>query len=142
MARAPKAASPIDQHIGSRIRARRLAVGMSQAMLGDAIGVTFQQLQKYEKGTNRVGASRLLEIAQVLGVRIEYFFEGTPARQSQGGQDSPTRPADLHRLLESRDGIALAQGFARIHDASVRRTVIELVGHLARQGSKDPEATA
>src|SRR5215210_2579342 len=73
-----KSPSPVDQHVGRRIRMRRTMIGLSQEKLGAALGLTFQQVQKYEKGTNRVGASRLLDIAGVLGVGVEYFYEGLP----------------------------------------------------------------
>ena len=74
-----KAPNPIDKHVGSRVRMRRMMVGMSQEKLGDALGLTFQQVQKYEKGTNRIGASRLQQISIILQVPVSFFFEGAPA---------------------------------------------------------------
>src|SRR5436853_4963170 len=74
-----KAPNPIDKHVGSRVRMRRMMLGMSQEKLGDALGLTFQQVQKYEKGTNRIGASRLQQISLILQVPISFFFEGAPA---------------------------------------------------------------
>src|SRR6202795_1485752 len=75
---AKKAPNPIDKHVGSRVRMRRMMLGMSQEKLGDALGLTFQQVQKYEKGTNRIGASRLQQISQILQVPVAFFFEGAP----------------------------------------------------------------
>ncbi len=79
---AKKAPNPIDKHVGSRVRMRRMMLGMSQEKLGDALGLTFQQVQKYEKGTNRIGASRLQQISQILQVPVSFFFEGAPDRRS------------------------------------------------------------
>src|ERR671914_1569018 len=83
-----KAPNPIDRHVGSRVRMRRMIVGMSQEKLGESLGLTFQQVQKYEKGTNRIGASRLQQISKVLGVPIEFFFEGAPNVGSLGAAAS------------------------------------------------------
>jgi transcriptional regulator with XRE-family HTH domain len=85
--------NPIDRHVGSRVRMRRMIVGMSQEKLGEALEVTFQQVQKYEKGTNRMRASRLQQIAKVLGVPIEFFFEGAPHVSSQRVTATVLRPA-------------------------------------------------
>src|SRR3982074_2500536 len=85
---AKKAPNPIDKHVGSRVRMRRMMLSMSQTDLGDALGLTFQQVQKYEKGTNRVGASRLQHISQILQVPVAFFFEGAP---HQPGQQGPRR---------------------------------------------------
>src|SRR5216684_3293407 len=73
-----KSPNPIDRHVGTRVRMRRMMLGMSQTALGDALGITFQQVQKYEKGTNRIGASRLQHLSHILGVRVAFFFEGLP----------------------------------------------------------------
>src|SRR3954468_15383406 len=82
---AKKPPNPIDRHVGSRVRMRRMMIGMSQERLGDALGLTFQQVQKYEKGTNRIGASRLQQIAEILQVPVSYFFEGSPGQTSRSG---------------------------------------------------------
>src|ERR1700737_2070799 len=81
---AKKAPNPIDKHVGSRVRMRRMMLAMSQEKLGDALGLTFQQVQKYEKGTNRIGASRLQQISQILQVPVEFFFEGSPSVDGSG----------------------------------------------------------
>src|SRR5271167_2618011 len=98
---AKKAPNPIDKHVGSRVRMRRMMLGMSQEKLGDALGLTFQQVQKYEKGTNRIGASRLQQISQILQVQVSFFFEGAPSAQlgtktdSMGEAPSPAYVSDF-----------------------------------------------
>ncbi|HEX2552085.1 MAG TPA: helix-turn-helix transcriptional regulator [Microvirga sp.] len=121
-----KSASAVDQHVGSRVRLRRTSIGMSQEKLGEALGITFQQVQKYEKGSNRIGASRLHHIASVLGVDVEFFFQGIP--KSEAEKDS-TRisVAEFHSLAESD---RLVQTFARLPD-DARRKVVDLVELLA-----------
>ena len=99
-----KAANPIDQHVGSRVRMRRMMLKMSQQKLGEALGLTFQQVQKYEKGSNRIGASRLQEISQILQVPVAFFFEGAPGpagRTAEGGLPSP---AYVSEFLATTDG--------------------------------------
>ena len=91
---AKKAPNPIDRHVGSRVRMRRMMLSMSQEKLGDALGLTFQQVQKYEKGTNRIGASRLQQIAHILQVPVSFFFEGAPhASGHAGGMGEAPSPA-------------------------------------------------
>src|ERR1700750_1950335 len=92
MAAAKKAPNPIDKHVGSRVRMRRMMLSMSQEKLGDALGLTFQQVQKYEKGTNRIGASRLQQISHILQVPVSFFFEGAPSPQGQtdGMREAPS----------------------------------------------------
>jgi transcriptional regulator with XRE-family HTH domain len=113
--------NPTDVHVGSRVRLRRTLLGMSQEKLGEAIGLTFQQVQKYEKGTNRVGAGRLLAIAEALGVSVTYFFEEfeVPTRKAGGA-------AAIERLLSTREGVALAEAFLRIENPTLRRALVEL----------------
>ncbi len=89
---AKKAPNPIDKHVGSRVRMRRMMLGMSQEKLGDALGLTFQQVQKYEKGTNRIGASRLQQISHILQVPVAFFFEGAPNLHGQDGRHGRTLP--------------------------------------------------
>lgn len=123
-----KAPSAVDKHVGNRVRVRRIFVGMSQERLGDSLGVTFQQVQKYEKGTNRIGASRLQNIAKVLGVPVSYFFEGAPSED--GGVDGFAENAQTpyaFDILSTPEGIQLAKAFSQIEDARVRRRVVELV---------------
>ena len=124
--------NPIDKHVGSRVRMRRLVLGMSQQKLGDGLGLTFQQVQKYEKGTNRIGASRLQHISHILHVPVPFFFEGAQylPGQPEGIGDAPS-PAYVCDFLATTDGIALTKAFMRIKDISLRRRIVELVEELA-----------
>ena len=129
--------SPIDVHVGGRVRLRRTLLGMSQEKLGDALGLTFQQVQKYERGVNRIGASRLFDLSRVLDVPIGFFFDDMPdalgggamaARRNYGlaeqqeGFDDET----LHR----RETLELVRAYYRINDPSVRKRVFELIKSL------------
>ena len=129
---AKKAPNPIDKHVGSRVRMRRMMLSMSQEKLGDALGLTFQQVQKYEKGTNRIGASRLQQIANILQVPVEFFFEGAPhlAGTPRPDADAPS-PAYVSDFLSSSDGLALTKAFMRISDAKLRRRIVDLVEQIA-----------
>ncbi|MCB8821667.1 helix-turn-helix domain-containing protein [Microvirga rosea] len=122
-----KSPGPIDKHIGNRVRLRRITVGMSQEKLGDALGLTFQQVQKYEKGTNRIGASRLLAIGQILGVGIEFFFEGLP-EIGPGGTSGEGLMNEFMLVPESE---RLVRSFLRLQDGEARRKVADLVDWLA-----------
>lgn len=125
-----KTPNPIDIHVGARVRMRRLLLGLSQDKLGDELGVTFQQVQKYERGANRIGASRLFEIARVLSVPIGFFFEGMDAN-TQGGFAEDDQTPLVDDFLNSAEGVALAAAFNRINDTKVRRRVLELVRSIA-----------
>lgn len=127
-----KVPNPTDKHVGSRVRMRRMMLSMSQEKLGDALGLTFQQVQKYEKGTNRIGASRLQQIAHILQVPVEFFFEGAPSAQTHGRGDSDApSPAYVSDFLATSDGLALTKAFMRIDDAKLRRRIVDLVEHIA-----------
>ncbi|OKL44470.1 helix-turn-helix domain-containing protein [Pseudovibrio exalbescens] len=127
-----KAPNPIDVHVGSRVRLRRMMLGMSQEKLGESLGITFQQIQKYEKGTNRIGASRLQHIATILKVPVAFFFEDAPGspEEAQGVGDNP-QTTYVVDFLSSSDGLALNKAFVRIEDPKVRRKLVELVKSLA-----------
>ena len=115
---AKKAPNPIDKHVGSRVRMRRMMLGMSQEKLGDALGLTFQQVQKYEKGTNRIGASRLQQISLILQVPVSFFFEGAPAPPGRPcGLGEAPRPTYVTDFLATTDGLALVKAFMRIENA-------------------------
>src|SRR6202012_991746 len=117
---AKKAPNPTDKHVGSRVRMRRMMLAMSQEKLGDALGLTFQQVQKYEKGTNRIGASRLQQIAQILQVQVSFFFEGAPNLSNgprQDGFSEASSPAYVSDFLASSDGLALTKAFMKIEDS-------------------------
>jgi len=125
-----KSPNQIDKHIGSRVRARRVMLGMSQEKLADAHGLTFQQVQKYEKGVNRIGASRLLHIAGILDVSIEFFFEGLPGLRAGGFSDDSLVADFLTRPESDR----LVRGFLKLKDDEARRKVADLVDWLASAG--------
>jgi transcriptional regulator with XRE-family HTH domain len=127
LAMTKKAPNPIDKHVGSRVRMRRMMIGMSQEKLGEKLGITFQQIQKYEKGTNRIGASRLQQIATVLSVPVSFFFEGAPVPEGSGGLSEPTSPAYVSDFLATSDGLALTKAFMKVKDAKVRRRIVDLV---------------
>src|SRR6201994_2989962 len=129
---AKKAPNPIDKHVGSRVRMRRMMLGMSQEKLGDALGLTFQQVQKYEKGTNRIGASRLQQISLILQVPVAFFFEGAPTVQphTDGMNEAPS-PAYVADFLATSEGLALTKSFLRIKEAKLRRRIVDLVEQIA-----------
>lgn len=131
MAVESKKPNPVDVHVGARVRFRRTMMGTSQEKLGEALGVTFQQVQKYEKGTNRVGASRLQKIAEVLQVPVSFFFEGYSGSDAQL---DGLREADAEFVNDypvSAESIQLNRAFGRITDPKVRRRILELVRSLA-----------
>jgi transcriptional regulator with XRE-family HTH domain len=122
-----KIPNPTDK-FGSRVRMRRMMLGLSQEKLADGLGLTFQQIQKYEKGTNRISASRLQAISQILDAPVHFFFEGGP-QSATGGQalgDSPS-PAYVTDFLTTADGLALVKAYVRIKDASLRRSIVRMV---------------
>ncbi|MBW6423331.1 helix-turn-helix domain-containing protein [Rhizobium sp. XQZ8] len=127
-----KKPNPIDIHVGSRIRLRRTMLGMSQEKLGESLGITFQQIQKYEKGTNRVGASRLQNISSILNVPVSFFFEDAPGDQSgQSGMAEASSSNYVVDFLSSSEGLQLNRAFVKISDPKVRRRVVDLVKALA-----------
>ncbi len=131
---AKKTPNPIDKHVGSRVRMRRMMLGMSQEKLGDALGLTFQQVQKYEKGTNRVGASRLQQISHILQVPVSFFFEGAPvgaSGASGGGLSEVPSPAYVSDFLATSDGLSLTKSFMRIKNSKLRRRIVDLVEQIA-----------
>ena len=135
--------NPIDIHVGSRVRFRRMLLGMSQEKLGERLGLTFQQVQKYEKGINRIGASRLFDLAQVLGVSVQFFYEEAPAAERAcasmpGWSCREARTStSIVEFLRSRDGLELNRAFVRISDIKARRAIVDLVRSLANEGAAD-----
>ena len=127
-----KAPNPVDQHVGNRVRMRRMMLAMSQTNLGNALGLTFQQIQKYEKGTNRIGASRLQQISRTLQVPVAFFFEGAP---SVPGTPEPTEmvpsPAYVTAFLATSDGFALTKAFMRIKNTKLKQRIVALVEEIA-----------
>lgn len=128
----PKAptGSPIDVHIGHRLRAQRVALGLSQAELGAALGITFQQIQKYEKGKTRVAAAQLFRFAQLLGVRIFYFYEGLPSNEG-GPSPALEHASELIKFIGTPEGAKLCSAFTRISNVATRKSIIELVRSLS-----------
>lgn len=126
--------NPIDAHVGTRVRLRRMLLGMSQEKLGEHLGLTFQQVQKYEKGVNRIGASRLFDLARVLGVPVQFFYDEAPAElmDATPAPGFSERPAESYviEFLSTREGLELNKAFVKIADARVRRSVVELVRAL------------
>jgi transcriptional regulator with XRE-family HTH domain len=133
-----KAPNPVDKYVGSRVRMRRIMLGMSQEKLGEALGLTFQQVQKYEKGTNRVGASRLQQIAEILQVPVSFLFDGGPSgiAGSENFGDSGS-PAYISDFLATSEGLALTRAFTRIGDSKLRRSIVELVEQIAEREGAD-----
>jgi transcriptional regulator with XRE-family HTH domain len=128
---AKKVPNPIDKHVGSRVRMRRMMLSMSQEKLGDGLDLTFQQVQKYEKGTNRIGASRLQHISQILKVPVSFFFEGAPNMPGHTGMGEAPSPAYVSDFLATSDGLSLTKSFIRIKNAKLRRRIVELVEQMA-----------
>src|SRR6201991_3339387 len=124
-----KQANPIDAQVGNRVRIRRMLIGMSQEKLGDLLGLTFQQVQKYEKGVNRIGAGRLFEIARILGVPIDFFYDGVAA--STEGLSAAAPP--VMEFVSSGEGLQLSLAFMKIKDPKVRKRVLDLVKSLAEE---------
>jgi transcriptional regulator with XRE-family HTH domain len=137
-----KTPNPIDQYVGGRVKMRRAMLGVSQEKLGSQLGVSFQQVQKYEKGANRIGASRLQEIARLLKVNVSYFYEGLPQEEAaqSGGfaeESAPPLAPDINVTVE---GMRLYQAFSRIRDPKIRKQILALVVSLAPAAGKDEAA--
>jgi transcriptional regulator with XRE-family HTH domain len=136
--RGSRRANPLDVHVGARVRLRRMLLGMSQEKLGEHLGLTFQQIQKYEKGVNRIGASRLFDLSRVLGVPISFFYEEAPGQGKvmQPGFAEQPEESYVVEFLSSRDGLELNKAFVRITDPAVRRSIVDLVRSLAGDGNQ------
>ena len=133
-----KAPNPVDKHVGNRVRMRRMMLQMSQTSLGNALELTFQQVQKYEKGTNRIGASRLQAIANILQVPVSFFFEGAPHVPGHAvvGGELPS-PAYVSDFLATSDGLSLTKSFMRIKNSKLRRRIVDLVEQIADEADAD-----
>ncbi|ASW04592.1 MULTISPECIES: helix-turn-helix transcriptional regulator [unclassified Rhizobium] len=135
-----KVPNPIDAYVGSRVRTRRLMLGMSQERLAEQIGVTFQQVQKYEKGTNRIGASRLQAIAGVLAVPVAFFFQQDNSQPlNTDGLGAINGLEDLSDFLTSKEGLSLNKAFMKINDPSIRQSVLTLIKSLASTSDALPD---
>jgi transcriptional regulator with XRE-family HTH domain len=126
-----KQANPIDAQVGNRVRIRRMLIGMSQEKLGDLLGLTFQQVQKYEKGVNRIGAGRLYEISRILGVPIDFFYEGVASAQEPGSFAESRNAPPVMEFVSSGEGLQLSLAFMKIKDPKVRKRMLDLVKSLA-----------
>jgi transcriptional regulator with XRE-family HTH domain len=128
---------PTDAHVGKRVRMRRLMLGLSQTNVADALDLTFQQVQKYENGKNRVGASRLRHISQILQVPVEFFFEGAPhARVQHHANNNAPSAQYVTDYLATSEGLQLTKAFMQIPDAKLRRSIVNLVEHIAGPGDQ------
>ena len=134
-----KAPNHIDRHVGTRVRMRRMVIGMSQEKLGTALGLTFQQVQKYEKGTNRISASRLQQIASSLGVAIDYFYAGADTGGDGGGLSESASPRYEADMMTA-DGLKLLRAFHSIADPKVRRRLVDLTVSLSTPEGSGSEA--
>ena len=129
---AKKLPNPVDAYVGSRIRMRRRTLGMSQLKLATALELTFQQVQKYEKGTNRVGASRIQLISDLLGMPVSFFFEGAPSTAVAPSADNPQHDFDyVTAFISSSEGLAIARAFCKIKDVRIKRRLIDLIEVLS-----------
>lgn len=133
-----KIPNPIDVHVGSRLRMRRMLVGMSQEKLGESLEVTFQQVQKYERGANRISASRLFDISHILDVPVQYFFDDIkPARRRKKSQRRKhVDTAQVVNFLSTSDGALLIRTFSEIDNAQIRRNIIDLVKSISEYGAR------
>lgn len=128
-----KAPNAIDTHVGSRISMQRRSKGMSQTTLAEGLGITFQQVQKYEKGTNRVGASRLQAIADILSVPVSFFFEDGSGGSATSRAIDTSGSDEITQFLASAEGVALNRAFVKIQDAKTRRKFVDLLKSLAKE---------
>ncbi len=129
-----KQANPIDIQVGNRVRIRRMLIGMSQERLGDLLGLTFQQVQKYEKGVNRIGAGRLFEVSRILNVPVDFFYEGVSSQLAGApGMSEPEGAAPVMEFVSSGEGLQLSLAFMKIKDVKVRKRVLDLLKSLAEE---------
>jgi len=130
---------PVDMHVGKRLRSRRTLLGMSQEKLGEAVGVTFQQIQKYERGLNRIGSSRLYEFARVLSNSVSYFFEGmeTVANDSSHSAMAEDSVGFEYENLANKEVLSLVRAFSGITDQKVRKDILSLVKSLSNSASAE-----
>lgn len=132
----PRHVNPIDGQVGNRLRVRRVTMGMSQEKLGERVGLTFQQIQKYEKGANRIGAGRLFELAHILGVPVNYFYDDVLDQISPEGGPQESAHAHVMEFLASNEGVQLSLAFMAIKDSKVRRRILDLVKALADENEQ------
>jgi transcriptional regulator with XRE-family HTH domain len=136
-----KSTGTVDKEIGSRVRMRRMLIGMSQEKLGEMLNLTFQQVQKYEKGTNRISASRLLEIARVLGVGINYFYEGLSGEKEEGFAEDASPPY-VAAFMSTPEGLQLMRTFTQVKSPRMRRGIVQLVATMAAEDEAETPGSA
>ena len=134
--------SPIDVHVGARVRVRRTLLGMTQTNLGDAIGVSFQQMQKYERGANRISASRLFDLSRMFDVPVQFFFDDmstavAASSPAQGGGKAKKLPSYEPNPMTTRETMELVRAYYKIKDAEIRKRLYELTKALGAAASKD-----
>lgn len=133
-----KQANAVDAHVGGRVRARRILLDLTQDKLGELLGITFQQIQKYERGANRISAGRLFEISRILGVSVPYFYEGltqeTPRRAYGFAEDEAPPPSPKESI--SAEAAQLVVAYSRISDPKIRRQILELAKALAAESKR------
>lgn len=127
VAETQRSPNPVDLHVGGRVRMRRKMLGVSQERLAEALGLTFQQVQKYERGANRISASKLYDIARFLAVPVSYFFEGLSDPTVSGGASDGSSEQFVHDFLMTPEGLELAAAFPRIRKPRLRRRILDLV---------------
>jgi transcriptional regulator with XRE-family HTH domain len=126
-----RSGNPIDKHVGTRVRMRRMMLNKSQTELGNALGVTFQQVQKYEKGTNRISASRLMHIANFLQVPVTFFFDDAPdVAPVSGSKRVLTAQDEIAEFMATREGLTLAKSFMRLSNRQMRQQIVSLVEEI------------
>jgi transcriptional regulator with XRE-family HTH domain len=128
-----KSTGSIDKEVGSRVRMRRISIGMSQEKLGDMLGLTFQQVQKYEKGTNRISVARLVDIAKILDVNIHFFFNGIKSAKNDPGFAEDEAPPYISEVMSTPEGLQLIRSFTSVKNPKVRKSIVQLVTALAAQ---------
>ena len=133
---------PVDVHVGARLRVRRTLLGMNQTTLGDTLGLSFQQVQKYERGTNRISASRLFALSRLLDVPVEYFFDDMPtavvaSSPAQGGGKAKKPPSSAPNPMTKRETLELVRAYCRITDPEIRKRLFEMTKTLGAAASKD-----
>lgn len=132
-----KSTGSIDKEIGSRVRMRRISIGMSQEKLGDMLGLTFQQVQKYEKGMNRISVGRLVDIAKILGVDIHFFFDGIKSVKPEPGFAEEETSPYISEVMSTPEGLQLIRTFTGIKSPKVRKSIVQLVAALASQDEQE-----
>lgn len=134
---APRSANPVDTHVGARLRMRRLILKLSQEKLGDMLGITFQQVQKYERGANRVSASRLWKLSQLLDVPVSFFFEGLAGGVHNDSFGEGEQSEIVYDFIKSPEGLELARTVAQIKNPVIRKQILDLAKSLAAHQSPD-----